>query len=187
MKKKVFMVLGVALVLLSFLTLYSFISGMGAQLEAIKEAKAADSGVTGLYMEIVRDVVIIVSELAAAVGAFVIAFEDGTVGYAVVEAEEEEEEAEREDPEEQVARMEAERAAREEQAKKPRGLGKKAKARQSGEETPASPEPPQEPCLQCRTCEHRTAEEDRCKVYDRKPGYIRNNRFACNDYREKKK
>lgn len=185
MKKKIFMVLGVVLVLLAFLTLYALLAGMGARTDAIDEAAAAGTGVTDLYMDMIREIVTIIAELLFAACAFFLAFEDGGTGYVPAESDEtEEEEAEREQPEEQVARVEAERAEREAQAKKPRAFSERFKKKEKAEESAPKDEPPAEPCLQCKTCANRTADEDKCKVYDHKPGYIRNNRFACNDYRE---
>ena len=62
---------------------------------------------------------------------------------------------------------------------------KKNKKKGGEEEVKTEPEVPQEPCLQCKTCAHRLADDNHCRVYERKPSYIKNNRFECNEYKQK--
>ena len=199
MKKKLFMALGIALALLACLGLFDLISGFGGVSDAIKEATAQGNSTTSIYLGVITDALTVVVMIVAAVVCFTLAFEDGVVGYeAFEEAEEsdeegeEDEEAYEEDPEEQIARLSEEKRIAEERAKAPKAVperflkGKKNKKKaDSAEEVKAEPEVPQEPCLQCKTCAHRLADDNHCRVYERKPSYIKNNRFECNEYRQK--
>ena len=196
MKKKMFMALGIALALLACIGLFDFISGVGGISAAIKEATAQGESTTSIYIGALTDVLTIVVMIVAAVVCFTLAFEDGGIGYEVTEEAEDEVEEDgeeyEEEPEEQIERINEEKRLAEEQRKAPKGLSEKflktkngkKKAEQS-EEVKAEPEVPQEPCLQCKTCVHRLADDDHCKVYARKPSYIKNNRFECNEYKQK--
>lgn len=197
MKKKLFMALGIALALLACIGLFDFISGVSGISAAIQEANAQGESTTSIYIGAITDVLTIVVMVVAAVVCFTLAFEDGGVGYEITEDEEEETEGEEddeeyeEDPEEQIERINEEKRLAEEQRKAPKGLSdkflknKKNKKKGGDEEVKTEPEVPQEPCLQCKTCAHRLADDDHCKVYARKPSYIKNNRFECNEYKQK--
>ena len=198
MKKKLFMALGIALALLACIGVFDFISGVSGVSAAIQEANAQGESTTSIYIGAITDVLTIVVMIVAAVVCFTLAFEDGGVGYEITEDEEEETEVEEDDeeyeeePEEQIERINEEKRLAEEQRKAPKGLSdkflKNKKGKKKAEQTEdvaAEPEILQEPCLQCKTCAHRLADDDHCRVYARKPSYIKNNRFECNEYKQK--
>ncbi len=197
MKKKLFMALGIVLALLACLGLFDLISGFGGVSDAIKEETAQGNSTTSIYLGVITDALTVVVMIVAAVVCFTLAFEDGGVGYEIVEDDEEREEDDveeeyEEDPEEQISRLNEEKRIAEERAKAPKAVpekflkGKRNKKKaDSIEEVKAEPEVPQEPCLQCKTCAHRLADDNHCRVYERKPSYIKNNRFECNEYKQK--
>lgn len=198
MKKKLFMALGIALSLLACIGLFDFISGVSGISAAIKEATAQGESTTSIYIGAITDVLTIAVMIVAAVVCFTLAFEDGGIGYEITEDEDEEDDEEyeageeyEEEPEEQIERLNEEKRLAEEQRKAPKAVpekflkNKKNKKKGGDEEVKTEPEVPQEPCLQCKTCAHRLADDNHCRVYERKPSYIKNNRFECNEYKQK--